>query len=177
MAQSLVDGEAYGDPWGQGTGPSAWLTPAYPLFLAGCIWLAGGISEGAAWLAYTGHALVSSLCCLLLVLAGSRLGAARAGRMAGWAFAILPASLWMASSTIWDTTFSGTALLGLLTLLLAPRPSAIAAGLVFGLMGLLSPALWGILPAVVLRLLGMEGTPGAGAGQRARRLLAFLRCG
>ena len=50
LADSLLRGDGFGDPFGRDTGPSGWLPPLYPGLVALCMWLCGGVTPGAAWL-------------------------------------------------------------------------------------------------------------------------------
>jgi hypothetical protein len=106
LAQSLVDGGPYGDPWDKGTGPSAWLTPPYPALLA-VLWKAcGGVSPALATTLFAIQSLLSALTCALIVLLGAELGRPRAGWLGGWLFAAYPPAIWNAVDTVWTRRWS-----------------------------------------------------------------------
>jgi hypothetical protein len=161
VAETILDGEPYGDPWGKGTGASAWLTPVYPGVVAACMFLGGGVTPTAALLLFGLHALLSAATCVLLVALGRALALAQVGLLAGWAFALYPASLWNAVTNVWDTTMIGFAVTGFFVLLLragataSGRPGAGACarlGGAFGALLLINPAPLGLLPGVLLYL-------------------------
>jgi len=178
VAETLVEGDAYGDPWGKGTGPSAWLTPVYPALVAACMSLGGGVTPMAATLLFSVHAIISALTCLLLVALGRTLGLSRVGLAAGWVFALYPAALWNAVTNVWDTTLVGFAVTFFFVLLLrAPGRSggrignraAGQVGLAFGALLMINPAPLGLLPAA-LAFVALRSEPGA----RVARAAAFL---
>jgi 4-amino-4-deoxy-L-arabinose transferase-like glycosyltransferase len=114
LAQSILRGGPYGDPWGKGSGASSWLTPPYPALVAACMALLGGVTP-AAWLAlFALQSLVSAATALLVVRLGRALGLARAALVAGWAFALYPPSVWNASQVVWDSTLVAFGLSGFL---------------------------------------------------------------
>jgi hypothetical protein len=41
IAQALVDGRGFADPFGEATGPTAWMPPLYPSLLALLLWITG----------------------------------------------------------------------------------------------------------------------------------------
>src|SRR3954469_26052683 len=38
IAQAIVDGRGFSDPFGEATGPTAWMPPLYPALLACILW-------------------------------------------------------------------------------------------------------------------------------------------
>lgn len=165
----------YGDPFGVETGPSGWLTPPYPLFLAGLFHIFGGVNESSALTLFLIQTLVSALTCILVVQLGRDMKTPRAGLAAGWLLAFHPLSIWLAVVRVWDTTFMA---LALVTLLLAitragPRPSmkqAAGIGLLYGLVILLNPA-----PLTLAPLLAFYYAAGP-ARESLIRLGAILVC-
>jgi hypothetical protein len=95
--------------------------------------------------------LLSAWTAVLLVRIGERLGLSRAGRLAGWLFALYPIAIWNAVALVWDTTavaFTLTAFM--LVLLRGGRSYAglACSGSVFGALLLVNPAPVAIAPAV-----------------------------
>ena len=41
IARAIVEGRGFSDPFGAGTGPTAWMPPAYPALLAALLWALG----------------------------------------------------------------------------------------------------------------------------------------
>jgi len=174
LGESLFRDGTLSDPWGQGTGPTAWLTPVFPALVAICLKLFGGLTPGAAALLHVIHALVAAGTCLLLIEFGRVLGSPRAGRLAAWMFALYPASIWHAAHTVWDTTLIAAGLLGFLILVLRAGPGPGVGrsgklGLAFGALLMINPAPVGILPFIALYLF-----PGGRGAEIARRAGAFL---
>jgi hypothetical protein len=170
LAQSLLEGRGFADPWGKGTGPSSWLTPPYPALLALVLGACGGLGPGAAAALFALQSLASAATCLALVRLGREAGSARAGRLAGWLLAVYPLSIAYAVELVWDTTFAAAALAGLFVVLLRlrrdPRGAA-GAGLAYGGTLMLNPAPLSLAPALLAFV-------GARAG--AKGLAAFAAC-
>ncbi|MBL8860692.1 MAG: glycosyltransferase family 39 protein [Planctomycetes bacterium] len=172
IAHSLVAGEGFANtwtrdvaPWSAGSGPTGWLLPAYPGLLALLLELTGGLTRTTAWLLFAIQGLVSSFTCVLLWGLGNRLGAPRAGRIAGWALALHPLAIWHAASTVWDTTLAAFAFTLLLWRLAGcerargPRTWT-SYGFVFGLALLVNPA--PLVLAPVVAWVAWRARPGLG---------------
>lgn len=111
IARSLHEGEGFAgqwtrieSPWNQGSGTTGWLGPIYPGLVAGAFALGGGLTHTAAWILFLVQSVVSALTCVFLARLGAEWGVARAGRIAAWILAFLPASIWSAAGIVWDTT-------------------------------------------------------------------------
>ncbi len=145
LAKSLIDTEFYGDPWGKGTGPSAWLTPPYPFLVSLVMRIGGGVTRESAWILFAIQSLASAITCALIVRLGAALARPRIGWIAGWIFCFYPPSIWNAVDTVWDTTLVAFGVVGFaLSFLGALRVDRartwIAAGLAFGALVFLNPA-------------------------------------
>jgi 4-amino-4-deoxy-L-arabinose transferase-like glycosyltransferase len=153
LAESLYQGRGYVDPWAQGTGPSAWLTPVYSFFLAGLMQLGGGVSSSTALLLFVAQSLASALTAVVLVSLGYQLGLPGAGRLAGWLFALYPIAIWNSVAVVWDTTFVALGVPAVLLLLvILGRESRCflgVSGLVYGALLFLNPAPMAMVPAIV----------------------------
>jgi 4-amino-4-deoxy-L-arabinose transferase-like glycosyltransferase len=151
LAQSLVDGHGYGDPWGKGSGPSSWLTPPFPALLAGLLALFGGLNLATALALCVLQSIASAATCVLLVVLGRELAAERAGRLAGWMFAFYPLAIANSVQLVWDTTFVALALTAFLLALVRLQPttsSSVNTGLAYGALLFLNPAPLALAPAV-----------------------------
>jgi 4-amino-4-deoxy-L-arabinose transferase-like glycosyltransferase len=169
IAQALLDGRGYADPWGKGTDATAWLTPPYPLFLAACFKWCGGVSYGVAALVMLVQSVASALTAVLLVALGREVGSARVGKLAGWLFALYPIAVSNAVQLVWDTTFVACFLTIVVIALLRVRSAASAAraGLAFGALLMLNPAPLSLVPVAAVFTWRRA---------RGRGLAAFLAC-
>ena len=106
IAHSLATGHGFSSPFRVDTGPTAWMTPGYPLLLAGIFRLFG---------AYTFHAwaaavLLNILCCTLtcvpIFYAGKRIGGLGLGAGATWLWAVFPNAILIPVESMWDASIS-----------------------------------------------------------------------
>src|SRR6202789_1141386 len=106
IAHSLATGHGFSSPFRVDTGPTAWMTPLFPLLLAGIIRLFG---------AYTFHAwaatvLLNITCCTLacipIYFTGRRIGGVRLAAGAGWLWAIFPNAILLPVESMWDASIS-----------------------------------------------------------------------
>ncbi|MBW2274248.1 MAG: hypothetical protein JRG96_13325 [Deltaproteobacteria bacterium] len=100
IAMALVEGRGFSDPFGAGTGPTAWMPPLYPALLAALIWLLGSKSA-VGW-------AILLLKNLTLVWVGTQVRAvAQRSHLAlapGWAVAAY--AVWLAAHFDWFFQFS-----------------------------------------------------------------------
>lgn len=160
LAQSIASGDGFGNPWrrdelpwSEPSGPSAWLPPAYPAFLAALLRACGGFGAASMWLLFVAQSIASAATACTLVALGRTLGEPRAGGLAGWLFALYPAAIWNVR-TVWDTTLAAFALTLFLWALFAhgrgARPARAALlGVGFGLALWVNPAPLALAPVVV----------------------------
>lgn len=166
LADSLLRGQGFGDPWAQGSGPSAWLTPIYPALLAACMKIGGGVSALSGWCLFGLQSVLDGCTAWLLLRLGRHLRRPLAGIAAAWFWVVYPLAVWHATHTVWDTTLVAC----VMTLFLerfaalgvaeqgAPASRTAVAGLFFGLLLFTNPAPQSIAPVVLLALLA--GGPG-----------------
>jgi 4-amino-4-deoxy-L-arabinose transferase-like glycosyltransferase len=164
IGESIAHGDGFAGQWTRptepfalGSGPTAWLTPVYPSLLASLMRVFGGVQPATAIALFTLHSLLAAATCLLLWGLGRNLGEDRAGRLAAWIFALYPASIWNATTKVWDTTLIAFALVGFVFLLFrngfcAPIRRCFAFGLLFGVVLWINPAPVSIVPAVLAML-------------------------
>jgi hypothetical protein len=125
IAHSLATGHGFSSPFRVDTGPTAWMTPLFPLLLAGIFRVFG---------AYTFHAwaatvLLNISCCTLacipIYFAGKRIGGIALAAGAAWLWAIFPNAILIPVESMWDACISALLVATILwaTLALAPAES------------------------------------------------------
>jgi 4-amino-4-deoxy-L-arabinose transferase-like glycosyltransferase len=115
VARSIATGRGFSSPYGEPTGPTALIPPAYTFLLAGVFKLFGVYTKASALAILSLNNLFSSLTCLPVFLIARRVFGARAAVGAGWMWALFPYSITLSNITIWETTLT-TLLLTLLVL-------------------------------------------------------------
>ena len=110
IAHSLATGAGFASPFRVDTGPTAWMTPVYPLILAGIMKLFGTYTFASYVAAVGMNICLSSLACFPLFFAGKRIGGAGLAATAAWLWAIFPNAILLTYESLWETSLS--ALLG-----------------------------------------------------------------
>jgi hypothetical protein len=118
IAQSLVEGHGYANPFNGVSGPSAWIPPLYPLLLALSFKLFGVYTNAAAFFVMTADSLFSAAIVPAIYEIAARCfdaqGVARRASTkvapvalwAAWLWAVYPAALQYAVHWLWDTSLS-----------------------------------------------------------------------
>lgn len=151
LARSIANGEGFSSPFHGHTGPSAWIAPLYPYFLAALFKIFGVYSNAAAWVALAVNSLCSALTCIPLLLIGEEISGATVALWTAWIWALLPYAMYWAIRFAWETSFATLmlALAFLLALRLVKRNSLrrwLEFGLVWALVALSNPSLLAFLP-------------------------------
>lgn len=160
IARSMFEGHGFAGPWTRaespwdlGSGPTAWLSPAYPALIAQLMALCGGLVPATALALLVVQSIVSAATCVVVWMLGSAWRVGRVGQWSAWAFALYPASIWNAAHTVWDTTIVAFGLVCLVWAVFAfarARPLVWAAiGLGTGALVLVNPAPLVIVPIAV----------------------------
>jgi hypothetical protein len=180
IARALATGRGYADPFLGPSGPTAWVTPLFPLILSAIFKLFGVYSTLSAWAILSFDSLLNALMIPLIWETGERCFSPRAARWSAWIWALYPAAMQYAVKWIWETTL--TAFLFQLALVIALRvacvsppvadalrlPASQAAngptwprwlifGLLWGLIALSNPGLLLFLPVCGLWMLARGG--------------------
>jgi 4-amino-4-deoxy-L-arabinose transferase-like glycosyltransferase len=151
VARSIATGRGFSSPYGEPTGPTAIVPPAYTYLLAGVFKLFGVYSTASALAILSLNNLFASLTCLPVFLIARRVFGTGTAVWAGWMWALFPYSITLSNITIWETTLT-TLLLTLLVLAtLALEESSTLAGwigyaLLWALAALSSPTVLSALP-------------------------------
>ena len=81
IAHSLAVGKGFSSPYGAESGPTAWLTPVYPLLIAGIFRIFGVQSPHSFFASVFMNMIFSAATCIPIFYAGKRIaGAWRSGR-------------------------------------------------------------------------------------------------
>lgn len=151
IAYALATGKGFSSPFRKETGPTAWLTPVYPLLVAGIFRVFGNFTRASFFAVVFLNALFSSGVCIAIFHAGKRIGGTGVARGAAWLWAIFPNAVMVPFEWVWDTALS--ALLGA-TILWATLELAesqrlrdwCAYGVLWGFTLMTNPALGSLLP-------------------------------
>jgi hypothetical protein len=155
VAAALAQGQGFCCVFRQATGPTAWLAPVYPFFLATIFKLFGTFTVASFYAAALFNCLFSALVCLPLYYAALRIGNRATAAAAGWLWTVFPSGILIPFEWIWDTSLS--ALLAI-TLLWATfrmvddsrRRNFIFYGLFWGSCLLVNPAIGAVFPFLLL---------------------------
>ncbi len=128
IARALVTGYGYADPFNGHTGPTAWVTPAYPLIIAAVFKLAGVYTPLSAWLLLAINSVLSALIIRNTWEIAYRCYGASVALWSAWLWALYPAAMQYAVRWIWEMTL--TTFLFTWVLVLALRMRGIGAGFV-----------------------------------------------
>ncbi len=154
IAVSLATGHGFSSPFRIPTGPTAWMTPVYPLLLAG-IFRVFGVYKFRAYLA---AALFNIFCvtlaCFPLYHAARRIGGRALAASATWLWAIFPNAILLAFESMWEACLSALLAATILWATLAIAGSRrwrdwSAYGLLWGLALMTNPVLASLLPLLL----------------------------
>jgi hypothetical protein len=106
VARALATGRGYADPFLGRTGPTAWVSPLYPLLLAAIFKLFGVYSNIAALVTLALNCFFSALVTLTTFAIARRSFNERVAVWAAWLWALYPPSMQFATRSIWETTLS-----------------------------------------------------------------------
>jgi hypothetical protein len=167
IAQSLAAGKGFSSPFGKDTGPTAWLTPVYPLLVAGVFRVFGVFTRASFFAVVFLNALFSSGVCVAIFHAGKRVAGLGVASGAAWLWAIFPNAVIVPFEWVWDTSLSAllaaTILWATLKLAASTRHRDWCLyGLLWGFTLMTNPSLGSLLPFLLVW-----------ASYRARREINF----
>ena len=90
IARALVTGYGYADPFNGHTGPTAWVTPAFPLIIAGVFKLTGIYTPLSAWLLLAIDCVFSALIVRNVWEIANRCFNPSVARWSAWIWALYP---------------------------------------------------------------------------------------
>lgn len=151
IAYSLATGKGFSNPFRRETGPTAWLTPVYPLLVAATFKVFGAFTVPSFFFLVLLNILFSTAVCIPLFHVGKRVASVGVGATAAWLWALFPGAIMVPFEWIWDTSLSALLAATLLwaTLELADSDRArdwCGYGLLWGLTLMTNPSLGSLLP-------------------------------
>jgi hypothetical protein len=156
IAASLAHGDGFSSPFRVDTGPTAWMTPVYPLLLAGVFRVFGTYTFGSYVAAAGLNILFVTLACVPIFFAGKRIAGLAAGAGAAWLWAIFPNAIQIPAESMWDASLAAllaaTILWGTLALGESRRARLLhwfAYGLLWGFTLMTNPSLGSLLPLLL----------------------------
>jgi 4-amino-4-deoxy-L-arabinose transferase-like glycosyltransferase len=158
VAAALAGGHGFCCLFRQPTGPTAWLSPTYPLLIAAIFKIFGSFTFSSFCASVLLNSLFSALTCLPLYHAAVRVAGKFTAFLAGWFWALSPIAIILPYAWIWDSSLSaflGSVILWA-TLGLPDRPDLrgfTLYGLLWGISLLTNPALGALLPFLLIWIL------------------------
>jgi hypothetical protein len=124
IAASVATGKGLSSPLRVETGPTAWLTPVYPLLLAGIFRLFGLYTFQSFVAAAVLNILFSACTCVPIYYAGRRIGGTGVAAGAAWLWAVFPNAIKLPVESMWDAPLAAllAAIILWATLALAANP-------------------------------------------------------
>ena len=155
IGYALSTGKGFSNPFRKETGPTAWLTPVYPLLVAAAFKLLGAFTVRAFFALVFLNILFSTAVCVPLFSIGKRVAGIGLGSAAAWLWALFPNAIMVPFEWIWDTSLSALLCAVLLwaTLELSEtrRPRDWCAyGLLWGFALMTNPSLGSVLPFLLI---------------------------
>lgn len=151
IAYSLATGKGFSNPFRRETGPTAWLTPVYPLLVAATFKLFGIFTARSFFFLVFLNILFATAVCIPIFQVGKRVEGVEVGAAAAWLWAVFPNAIMIPFEWIWDTSLSALLAATLLwaTLELAESNRLrdwCGYGLLWGLGLMTNPSLGALLP-------------------------------
>jgi hypothetical protein len=165
IARALATGYGYADPFRGHTGPTTWVTPGYPLIIAGVFKLFGIFTPFSAWVLIAFNCLLNALMVRTTWEIAARCFNTSVARWSAWIWALYPAAMQYAVKWIWEMSLTAFLFSWVLVLALRMRgvgesdvPAASVRrwaifGLLWGLIALSNPSLLLFLPVCGLWIL------------------------
>jgi len=151
IAYSLATGKGFASVFRGDTGPTAWLTPLYPLLVAAIFRIFGTFTPDSFFAIVFLNSIFSAAACVPIFYAGKRIQGLAVASAAAWLWALFPNAILIPFEWVWDTSLS--ALLGATilwaTLTVAEsqrRRDWCGYGLLWGVTLMTNPALAALLP-------------------------------
>jgi 4-amino-4-deoxy-L-arabinose transferase-like glycosyltransferase len=108
IARSVATGHGYANPFDRPSGPTAWVTPLYPLLMAGVFRLFGVYTALSAWVILAFNCVCSAFTVWPTWEIAARCFNRRVAVWSAWIWALYPAAMQYAVKWVWEmslTTF------------------------------------------------------------------------
>jgi len=169
IARALASGRGYADPFHGHTGPTAWVTPFYPLLMAAVFKVFGIYTAASAWVILCVDSVLNALVVPLIWAIGERVFTRPVARWSAWIWALYPAAMQFAVKWFWEMSL--TLLLFQAALLLALIMRGVGSrqgdgqtwrrwllfGLLWGAIALSNPGVLPFLPVCGIWILATKG--------------------
>jgi Dolichyl-phosphate-mannose-protein mannosyltransferase len=106
IANSLLMGRGFSSPQAYQSGPTAWLTPIYPLLIAAIFRIFGVGTLHAFYAAVFMNMIFSAATCIPIFYLGKRLAGIGLAAGASWTWALLPNAIMLPFGWVWDTSLT-----------------------------------------------------------------------
>lgn len=188
IARSVATGHGYANPFDHPSGPTAWVTPLYPLLMAGVFRIFGVYTAASAWIIQAFNCVCSALTTWTTWVIARRCFNRHVASWSAWIWALYPAAMQYAVKWVWEMSLTTLLFSCILALALRMRniggPDAENAdaastkrwgvfGLLWGLITLSSASIAIFLPFCGIWIL--KGTP-QWTRQLPRVALAAVLC-
>ena len=151
IAFSLATGHGFSSPFRVPTGPTAWMSPVYPLLLAGVLRVCGTYTLAAFVVAVGLNTVFVTLACTPIYYATKQIAGPNVAAGAAWLWAIFPNAILIPVESLWEASLSALLVATILsaTLCLADSPTRTGwmfYGLLWGLTLMTNPSIAAVLP-------------------------------
>lgn len=155
IAYSLAQGHGFSSPFRVETGPTAWMTPVYPLILAAIFRVFGVYTFQAFLAAALLNILFSVATCVPIYLIGRRFGVPS---LATWLWAVFPNAILLPVESIWETSLTALLVASIIWLTLrmsggATRRIWVVYSLLWGFALMVNATMLAMLPFLLAWLL------------------------
>ena len=106
IARSLATGQGYANPFDHPSGPTAWVTPLYPLIMAGVFRLFGVYTALSAWVILAFNCVCSALTTWTTWEIASRCFKRRVAAWSAWLWALYPAAMQYSVKWVWEMSLT-----------------------------------------------------------------------
>jgi hypothetical protein len=154
IAYSLATGKGFASPFQRDSGPTAWLTPVYPLIVAGIFKVFGVYTRASFFAAIFLNIVFSAATCVPVFYTGKRIAGLGVASAGAWMWALFPNAILIPFEWIWDTALAAllAALILWATLEVAESRSWqdwSGYGLLWGLTLMTNPAVGSVFPLML----------------------------